>query len=183
MTEPTSPDFRHVTDVEQVRQLLLDVHVEVRGDFGLLAQPFQHVDRFNERLSGYAARPGWEAVLGHVKGEAAGYAFGVPLAPTTRWWASMINPLPEDFTTETGTRTLALNEVLVRKPWRGTGIARRIHDELISGRAEERVVLLVNPQHGDGKLKAVYEGWGYGHVGTQQPFPDSPVYDVMVRPL
>ncbi|WP_154686005.1 hypothetical protein [Streptomyces himastatinicus] len=63
------------------------------------------VSSCSERLSGYAARPGWEVVLGDVKGETAGHAFGVPLAPTTRWWASMANPLPEDFTTPDASMT------------------------------------------------------------------------------
>ncbi|MEU1667947.1 N-acetyltransferase [Streptomyces sparsogenes] len=183
MTESASIDFRRVTAVEDVRQLLLDIHVEVRGDFGLMGQPFQSVERFNERLSSYSSRPGWEAVLGYAGEEPVGFAFAVPLVADTRWWTSMRNPLPRSYTEETGTRTLALNEILVRKPWRGTGVARRLHDELISGRSEERVTLLVNPDHGGGKLKAVYEAWGYQQIGTQQPFSDSPVYAVMMRPM
>ncbi|NUS89005.1 MAG: N-acetyltransferase [Streptomyces sp.] len=183
MTGSASIDFRRVTDVEDVRQLLLDIHVEVRGEFGLMDQPFQFVERFDERLSSCASRPGWEAVLGYAEGEPVGFAFGVPLAADTRWWSSMKNPLPEAYTEENGVRTLGLNEIVVRKPWRGRGVARRIHDELISGRPQERVTLLVNPKHGDGKLKAVYEAWGYEQIGTQQPFSDSPVYAVMMRPV
>lgn len=29
----------------------------------------------------------------------------------------------------------------------------------------------------------MYEGWGYEQVGEKLPFPDSPLYDVMVLAL
>ncbi|WP_448330492.1 N-acetyltransferase family protein [Streptomyces sp. DSM 41534] len=181
MTDTSSVSFRHVADVEKVRQLLLDVHVEVRGDFGMLDRPFYAVDRFDERLSGYASRPGWEAVVAEEAGEPVGYVFATPLGPSTAWWEDMEPPLSEDYTQETGDRTLALNEILVRAPWRGTGIAHRLHEELLAGREEQRVTLLVNPQTANGRLKAVYESWRYRQIGTQQPFPDSPAFAAMMR--
>ncbi|MGP3922782.1 N-acetyltransferase [Streptomyces sp. 8N616] len=183
MTTPAPLTFRHVTNVDDVRQLLLDIHAAVRGDFGLLERPFYSVERFNERLTSHSSAPGWEAVIGYAEEEAVGFAYATPLGPKTRWWEAMREALPEGYTTETGTRTLALNEVVVRKPWRGTDVAHRIHEELISGRSEERVTLLVNPLFSDGRLKARYEAWGYEQIGTQQPFPDSPVFASMMRTL
>lgn len=50
-----------------------------------------------------------------------------------------IEPLSPDFTEETGSRTLALFEIMIRTPWRGTGVARKIHEELLAYRTEERV--------------------------------------------
>lgn len=93
----------------------------------------------------------------------------------------MLTPLPEELTHETGQRTLALFELLVRAPWRKTGSAHRIHEELLTSRPEERVTLLVEPTHP--KVKALYERWGYDNVGDQQPFPDAPVYTTMLRQL
>lgn len=183
VTAADTLELRHENDVDKVRQLLVDIHVEVRGDFGLMDRPFNSAKRFDERLSSYASRPGWETVIGYDGGEAVGYAFAVPLAPDSRWWSSMLTPLPDEYTTETGARTLALNEILVRQQWRGTDTARRIHDELLSERTEERVTLLVNPEAGNGKVKAVYESWGYEQIGDQQPFPDSPRFAVMMRDL
>ncbi|MFE2145458.1 hypothetical protein ACFXA3_27605 [Streptomyces sp. NPDC059456] len=49
------------------------------------------------------------------------------------------------------------------------------------GRDERGVTLLVDPGHP--KVKALYEGWGYLHIGDQQPFPDAPVYTTMLRTL
>ncbi|MFD5709320.1 GNAT family N-acetyltransferase [Streptomyces pharetrae] len=176
-----SLELRHYTQVEPVRQTIVDVHVEVRQrDLGLTG-PFYSADRFNERLSGHSSAPGWEAVLAYDGGEPAGFAYATPLGPDTRWWAAMTTPLPDGYTVETGKRTLALNEIVVRRPWRGTGLAQRIHEELLAGRSEERVTLLVNPTAGDGKVQAVYERWGYQKIGEQQPFPDSPVFASMMR--
>ncbi|GAA0470754.1 hypothetical protein GCM10009544_36040 [Streptomyces stramineus] len=93
----------------------------------------------------------------------------------------MLTPLPAPDIAENGRRTLALFELMVRKPWRGTGSARRIHEELLAGRSEDRVTLLVEPTHP--KVKALYERWGYEYVGDQQPFPDAPIYSTMLRPL
>lgn len=95
----------------------------------------------------------------------------------------MTTPLPDGYTEENGTRTLALNEIVIRRTWRGTGLAHRIHEDLLTGRTEERATLLVNPKAGDGKVQAVYERWGYGRIGDQQPFPDSPVFAAMMRSL
>ncbi|MEU1377954.1 GNAT family N-acetyltransferase [Streptomyces triculaminicus] len=184
MPESLELEFRRNLDVEDVRQTILDLHVEVCGDFGLLDRPFNSIERYDERLLTYTQRPGWEAMVARTPdGEPAGFCFGTPLAPNTGWWSSMTTPLPDGYTTETGTRTLAFQEICVRKPWRGRSIARRLHDELLAGHPEERVTLLVDPNAGGGKVKALYESWGYQEIGKQQPFEDSPQFAVMMYPL
>ncbi|MER6343244.1 GNAT family N-acetyltransferase [Streptomyces sp. NPDC001595] len=176
-----SLELRHYTEVEPVRQTIVDIHVEVRQrDLGLTA-PFYSAERFDERLSGHSSVAGWEAVIAYDGNEAAGFAYATPLGPSTRWWTAMTTALPDGYTTETGKRTLAINEIVVRRPWRGTGLAQRIHEELLAGRGEERVTLLVNPKAGDGKVQALYERWGYEKIGEQQPFADSPVFASMIR--
>lgn len=166
-----------------IREEILRIHQEVRHrDFQILTE-FQSVERFDERLSNYASRPGWTAVIGHEDGEAVGFAFGVPLGPDTQWWSTMTEPLPDEFIKEDGKRTVALNEIVVRRPWRGSGVAWQLHETWLAPRTEERVTLLVNPANGNGAVQAVYEAWGYRVVGHQQPFPDSPKYAAMVRPV
>jgi len=118
---------------------------------------------------------------GDEHGEPIGYAYAAALQPGARWWMYQLDPLPEDFTEENGHRTLALNQIMVRRPWRKKGIAHRIHEELLSGRTEERVTLLVDPRNTG--VKRLYEEWGYEHIGDQKPFPDSPLYATMVRQL
>ncbi|KAB1989786.1 N-acetyltransferase [Streptomyces triticiradicis] len=176
--------YRRTSDVESVRELIVGIHVEVRGEFGLMGDPFYAPERFSDRLTTYASRPGWEAVVGYAGDEPIGYVFAVPLGADTGWWKSEKEPLPAEYTAEDGGRTLALNEILVRQQWRGAhgkGAAHALHEELLRERREKRVTLLVNPLRSDGRLKAVYEAWGYKQVGSQQPFADSPVFASMMR--
>ncbi|MFJ7209682.1 GNAT family N-acetyltransferase [Streptomyces sp. NPDC098789] len=166
-----------------IRQDILEIHVEVRHrDFGL-DNEFNSRARFDERLTTYSSRPGWSGVLGYDDGVPVGFCFGVPLGADTAWWSSMRNPLPAEYTIENGKRTVALNEIVVRKEWRGSGFAWQLHEAWLAQRNEERVTLLVNPASGDGSVQAVYEAWGYSKIGEQQPFPDSPVYASMIRPV
>ncbi len=162
-----------------VRKVLVDVYAEVYAD--LMDDPFFSIERFEKRLDGHADRNNWEAVIGYEGDTPVGYAYAAALQPGARWWLHQLDPLPEDYTEETGNRTLALFEIMVRTPWRGTGIAHRIHEELLQGRQEERVTLLVDPQKTG--VKAMYERWGYEDIGAQKPFPDSPLYSTMVRSL
>ncbi|WP_405878592.1 hypothetical protein OG762_08015 [Streptomyces sp. NBC_01136] len=64
---------------------------------------------------------------------------------------------------------------------RGTGAAHEIHDELLRGRSEERVTLLVERDHP--RVHALYEAWGYPHFGEVLPFEDAPLYDAMMLTL
>lgn len=70
---------------------------------------------------------------------------------------------------------------MARAPWRKTGIAKRIHEEPVSGRMEERVARGVERAHP--RVRALYESWGYRQLGVVQPFANSPQYDGMVRCL
>ncbi|MDH6129566.1 hypothetical protein [Kitasatospora sp. GP82] len=90
----------------------------------------------------------------------------------------MAEPMPQKIITSP---TLALKELGVRGPWRGTGVARRIHDELLAGRGEDRMTLMVNPAAGDGKVLALYKSWGYEAVNRVQPSPDAPPLIAVIR--
>ncbi|MFC5883969.1 GNAT family N-acetyltransferase [Kitasatospora sp. CM 4170] len=168
--------YSHLTP--DARQGLLDVYTDVRAP--LLHLPNYHVVAFAERLDRHAAEPGFEVVLAYAGQEPVGYAYANTLAADDRWWKRMVDPLPAGFT---DVPTVALKEIGVRSPWRGTGVALRIHDELMAGRTEERVTLLVNPLAGEGKVRALYESWGYEAINSQQPSADSPRLTAMIRSL
>ncbi|MEV7682878.1 GNAT family N-acetyltransferase [Streptomyces sp. NPDC088341] len=171
-------ELRHATDIDAVRKTLIEVYAEVHADH--LHRPHYSVERYGERLARHATEPGWEAVIGYHDDQPAGYAYANAIAPDDRWWRRMSTPLPEG-TTERS--TVALKEIMLRVPWRGTGLARRIHDELLAHRPEEQVSLLVNPLNGDGKVKDLYERWGYREISMQQPSADGPVLTAMVRAI
>jgi ribosomal protein S18 acetylase RimI-like enzyme len=159
--------------------VLRALYAEIYAD--KVDDPFFSVERFGERLQTHLTRPGYALVTGELDGELVGYAYGLTLLAETQWWNGLKDPLPEEFRRETGERTFAVNEIMVRKPWRRRGIARRLHDALLDGRPEERATLLV--EHDNGPAKAAYLKWGWRHVGQLQPFPDAPLYDSMVLQL
>ncbi|MFE9340815.1 acetyltransferase [Streptomyces sp. NPDC007063] len=70
---------------------------------------------------------------------------------------------------------------MVREPWRKTGTAEQLHRALMDARDEALAALLVDVTHP--KVEALYTSWGYRKVGEDQPFPDSPVYAVMIANL
>jgi GNAT superfamily N-acetyltransferase len=170
-------ELRRFNDLAPVRQDLIDVYADVRAP--LLHLPNYRLEVFAERLDRHAGEAGWEAVLGYYNGTAVGYAYANTLTADDRWWTRMTEPLPDGYTT---VPTMVVKEIGVRTPWRGTGVARRIHDELLAHRTEERAALLVNPLAGDGKVERLYEAWGYTAFNSQQPNPESPKLVAMIRP-
>lgn len=163
-------------DLPEGRATLLELYADVRAP--LLHLPHYSVEGFAERLDRHSGEPGFKAVLGFEGDAPVGYAYANTLARDDRWWSRMDEPLPDGFT---DISTMAVKEIGVRLKWRGTGAALQIHDELIADRDEQRVTLLVNPQAGDGKVQAVYAGWGYVPFNSQQPSPGSAALVAMIR--
>ncbi|TDO48239.1 hypothetical protein EV651_1235 [Kribbella sp. VKM Ac-2571] len=169
---PDGIALRHSTVIDEVWSTLIEVYADVRAD--QLHLPHYSVERFGEQLARHASDPGWEVVIGYDTAEPVGFAYVNTLTPDDRWWRRMATPLPGGCAERS---TVAVKEIMLRKPWRGQGIARLIHDELLRGRSEAQVSLLVN---GDGKVKALYESWGYEPISTQQPSVDGPVLTAML---
>lgn len=165
------------TDFPEVEGLLIEIYKEVYAE--RLTDPFFSVQSFSERLRSHSYPKSWEAVVGYDGDNAIGYAYGSSLSAGSGWWSSVDQPLDPAFTEETGRRTFALFELMIRRPWRGRGLARWVHDELVDARHEERVSLGVECDHP--KVKSLYERWGYQSVGKEQPLPDAPLYYLMWR--
>ncbi|MFC9331674.1 GNAT family N-acetyltransferase [Kitasatospora sp. NPDC057015] len=161
-----------------VRRTLIEVYSDVRAP--LLHLPNYAVTAFAGRLDRHSSEPGFEAVIGYDAGQPIGYAYGNTIEHGDPWWSRMSRPTPGQITARP---TLALKEIGVRTRWRGTGVARRIHDELLAGRSEEQVALMVNPAAGDGKVAALYQAWGYEPVNEVRPTPEAPPLIVMIRPI
>jgi GNAT superfamily N-acetyltransferase len=155
--------LRHSTVIDDVWSTLIEVYADVRAD--QLHLPNYSVERFGEQLARHGSDPRWEAVIGYDAEAPVGFAYANSLTP-------------DDCTQ---TPTVAVKELMLRKPWRGQGIAQLIHDELLRNRPEEQVSLLVNALNGDGKVKALYESWGYEPLSTQQPSADGPALTAMLR--
>lgn len=78
-------------------------------------------------------------------------------------------------------RTFAYSELAVGKNYRKQGVSERVTRALMEGRGEDLVVLLVDVEHP--RVQALYESWGFRKVGERRPFPDSPMYAVMLAEL
>jgi len=170
-------------DAERARiraDLLCEIYREAYVGTDREHDPFYSAERFLERFAGYTRGPGFELVIAWAGAEVTGYAFGYALPQGSRWWAGLVDPVPEELTRETGARTFAVIELHVRERWRGRGVASRLHRELVGGRPEERATLLVRQ---DNPARGVYTHWGWRPVGRLQPYPDSPVYDALILPL
>ena len=150
------------------------LHAEVYGrdDDGSFADRFRVARR----------QPGFVLAEARHGGYLVGYAFGMPLRPSTSWWGQLTAPLPEEVTSERPGRTFALTELLVRASWRRQGIAGALHDLILADRSEERTTLTVRPtatpaQH-------AFRKWGWRKVArTRDGEPGSPVSDVLIATL
>ena len=111
-----------------------------------------------------------------------GYAYGMPLRPSTSWWKDLTGALPAEVTAEHPGRTFALIELLVRAPWRRQGIGRSLHDRILGSRSEERATLTVSPAAVP--AQRAFRAWGWSKIArTRDPGPGSPVLDVLVIAL
>jgi ribosomal protein S18 acetylase RimI-like enzyme len=143
-----------------------------RGDDGSFPGRFQVLRR----------QPGFVLAEARHGGYLVGYAFGMPLRPSTSWWRQLTAPLPDEITAEHPGRTFALVELLVRASWRRQGIAETLHDLILANRPEERATLTVPPtatpaQH-------AFRKWGWHKVArTRDTEPGAPVSDVLITVL
>ncbi|MGP3952649.1 GNAT family N-acetyltransferase [Streptomyces sp. 7N604] len=140
----------------------------------------EFIERFQQQA---ATRPGFRVVLASDGGEVIGFTYGYRLPADTGWWKSSLEPLPEDFTRETGERTFVIIELAVRKPWRRRGIAAELHAQLLDGLEVERVTLTMRPEPEAAPAQSAYAAWGYRKVGRSQPWDGAPVYDSMILDL
>ncbi|MEU8374398.1 GNAT family N-acetyltransferase [Micromonospora sp. NPDC048894] len=158
--------------IEQLIALYLEVHAG-QGDF-------YGEDRYRRQLSAHRQRDGWALVTAWLNEELIGYVYGFPLAPDTRWWDGIEEPVPVGFTEEDGHRTFAISELLVRAASRRQGVARALHDDLVGSRHEERMTLLARPDNGP--AQAAYRSWGWRTVTRLRPgWPEAPLFDVLTR--
>lgn len=178
-TTGPEPQIEHWTsdDLSGHRDEVLDVYARAYRE--RLTGPFYTPNRYWSRLEMYAARDTFAMVAAYAAGELVGYALGYGLPSSTRWWIDLQTDRPAAFFVEDGTRTFALNELVVA-PDRRRGYGRMLHDALLNSRPEERAALLVRP---DNPASALYRKLGWQEIGRQQPFPDSPTFRSMVLPL
>ncbi|WP_109523593.1 MULTISPECIES: GNAT family N-acetyltransferase [Nocardia] len=174
------------TEAREIRTQVLDVFTRSYVVAIESGDPFDSPKAFAERFDAYTRGPGFDLLVAYISGTAVGQAWGWPLSPASGWWGGLKldDPAADHaaFTTEDGTRTFALSEIMVDAEHAGRGYARALHDELLRARTETRGTLLVEPDNEQAYAK--YRRWGWSRVGTLTPHWDhAPTLDVLVRPL
>lgn len=173
-------ELRHYVghELSAIRNIAIDLYREAFGYE--IDKPFWSVERYRQRIERHASMSGFSAVVAYADEGPIGFAYGITLPTTTRWWATIQPPLTDPtFTHEDGHRTFALFEVITKPRYQGQGIGRCIHDELLSKRSEQRVTIATH--HGNTHARTTYTKWGYRHIGTRQPAPPAPLLDVYLR--
>ncbi|MEV7863182.1 GNAT family N-acetyltransferase [Streptomyces hirsutus] len=167
------PDIHRFThdDLPQIRQALIDVHSDAYAD----AMDDEFNQRFPWFVDHWGGNPDFVCVIAFDGEEPVAFAYGAPATPKREWWREHLKPAPEKHL------TFSFSELAVRTTWRKTGTAERVTRALLEDRHEDLVVLLVDTEHP--KVQRMYESWGFRKVGDRQPFPDSPLYAVMLAEL
>ncbi|WP_345432042.1 GNAT family N-acetyltransferase [Actinoallomurus vinaceus] len=127
------------------------------------AFPGNSVEDHQWRTSRQANSPGFETVIAQLDGRIIGFVYGLPLAAGSGWWNGLTPDPGDGFTAETGTRTFAVIDLAVLPDHRGQGLGRRLMDELLRGRHEDRATLATDPAETDNQ--AMYDRWGWRPAG------------------
>ncbi|MEU1943625.1 N-acetyltransferase [Streptomyces sp. NPDC020125] len=166
-------DIRHFghDDLADIRQTIIDLHAAAAGP--------DRDDDFKKKfpwfVDHWGGHPEFSCVIAFDGDKPVGFAYGAPANPGREWWREYLDPAPEK------ELTFSYSELAVIPEWRKQGVAERLTRTLMAGRDEVLVVLLVDTEHP--RVQALYESWGFRKVGERQPFPDSPVYAVMLAEL
>ncbi|WP_405539680.1 GNAT family N-acetyltransferase [Streptomyces sp. NBC_00075] len=166
-------DVRHFThdDLPQIRQTIIDLHAAAAGP--------DRDDDFKKKfpwfVDHWGGNPGFACVIAYDGDEAVGFAYGAPAVPGREWWREYVDQAPEK------DLTFSYSELAVHPKKRKQGVADLLSRTLLEDRDEDLAVLLVDVMHP--RVQALYEDWGFRKVGERQPFPDSPVYAVMLAEL
>ncbi|MFB7472024.1 GNAT family N-acetyltransferase [Kitasatospora sp. NPDC056184] len=135
-------------------------------------------ERAFRRFRSQVRRRGFRAAIAFEGETVVGMAYGYPLSANTRWWDTLLGPVPDELRKEDGTRTFGLFELAVRPGWRRRGVATRMHRVLVDGLDNARVMLNSRPEAT--AAQAAYLSWGYRRVGSAIPWEGAAVHDVMI---
>lgn len=148
------------------------------------AAPFGWTDeraaRFADRFAVHLRQPGFVLAEARSGDYVVGYAFGLPLRPSTDWWRQLTTALSPATTTEHPGRTFALADLAVRAPWRRQRIGSTLHDLVLAHRPEERATAAVLTFATAAQSAAL--SWGWRKIARRQE-PDEPVFDLLIRDL
>ncbi|MYS17341.1 GNAT family N-acetyltransferase [Streptomyces sp. SID4982] len=166
-------DIRHfgTEDLTEIRRTIIDLHAAATGP--------DRDDDFKKKfpwfVDHWGGKEGYVCVIAYDDETPVGFAYGAPLDEGREWWREYVREVPEKH------RTFAFSELAVHPSKRKQGVSDMLTRALFENRPEDLAVLLVDVTHP--RVQSLYERWGFKKVGERRPFPDSPVYAVMLAEL
>lgn len=167
--------------VNAIADELIEVYGHVYDTPPYIGDPFFSVASFRERLEAAFSSEGFETVTARWDGRIIGYVHGATLPADKPWWTSLGDRKPVQLQTlaDAG-QVFWLRELMVLPEYQGQGLGRKIHDTVITGRAESATALTCiidnQPAHD------AYLRWGYTVMGEIKHAPESPIYNAMYLP-
>lgn len=127
--------------------------------------------------------PTFDATVATAEQDVVGFAYGRRLPVNHGWWQDFTIALPPEVTAEWEGRTFALLDWAVAAKHRRGGIGRRLLDDLLARRREQRAILSVQPTAVD--TQAIYHHLGWRKIGRKGPMPRvrPPYWDIYARSL
>lgn len=126
-----------------------------------------------------SSQPGFRLVVARTAGGLVGFAVGHLVDQASGWWAGIrpgatVGDTADPAGLDDAGPGFGIAELGVHPAWRRQGLASRLHEALLAGRSERRVVLWVRADAP--AARATYARWGYRLV---VPVADRPPYQVM----
>lgn len=140
------------------------------------------VAKFADRLAAQLRESSFFLVAAWDENRLAGYIYGFAIDRHSSLWANtFLSPDPGQRAYESTELLVFVSELLVAAEYRRRGVARALHDRFLAARTEHKAVLLAHP---DARAaQSAYCRWGWYRVGAGRPFPDTPLYDTLMKDL
>ncbi|MEU5162188.1 GNAT family N-acetyltransferase [Streptomyces sp. NPDC020875] len=158
-------------DLADIRQTIIDLYEVAAGT----DRDDDFTKKFPWFVDHWGHQPAFTCVIAYDGDRAMGFAYGAPAPEGREWWRAYLAQAPEK------SLTFAYSELAVHPERRKQGVAYTLSRALLDDRPEDLAVLLVDTEHP--RVQALYESWGFRKVGERRPFPDSPLYAVMLADL
>ncbi|WP_434595936.1 GNAT family N-acetyltransferase [Streptomyces sp. A5-4] len=181
--QPVDAEYQRYdgASVKAIADELVEVYARVYDTPPYIGDPFFSAGSFRERLEAAFGNEGFETVTARRDGQIIGYVHGATLPADKPWWNSLGDRRPVQLQTLANARQVFwLRELMVLPEYQSRGLGRKIHDTVISGRAESATALTCivdnQPAHD------AYLRWGYMVMGEIKHAPESPTYNAMYLP-
>ncbi|MEV6028362.1 GNAT family N-acetyltransferase [Streptomyces sp. NPDC052036] len=166
-------------EAKEIADELIAVYADVYNVAPYIGDPFFAEPTYINRLYAAFDMPGFEVVTARLEdGTLAGYVHGVTLDPERAWWVSLSGARPTEVVqaAERG-EVFWLRELMTLPLYQNMGIGRRLHDEMVIGRAEPWTTLtcIIDNE----PARSAYPRWGYEEIGRVRHAAGSPLYDAM----